>query len=147
MGYRCPVCGDPQADDVHLANHLAFTAMLRGGDHEAWLDDRVADWDRLGEEELSVRVTDHADETDYPQVFEDTTDADHDHTDSRATDLPDGVAVASETRADEEVREIIEEAREMTRERRADDDSDQSAERESAQGENQTEEESAQGED
>ena len=43
MGYACPVCDHPQADARHLANHLAFTALARGGDHEAWLDDAVAE--------------------------------------------------------------------------------------------------------
>ena len=38
MGYACPVCEDPQSDATHLANHLAFTAMLRGGEHGEWLD-------------------------------------------------------------------------------------------------------------
>ncbi|WP_167837400.1 DUF5810 domain-containing protein [Halosimplex halophilum] len=79
MGYACPACGDPQADAEHLANHLAFTAMLRGGDHEAWLDDRVDDWAELDPPELAERVVDHADEEEFPQVFEDTTGGGHDH--------------------------------------------------------------------
>ncbi|PSP70281.1 hypothetical protein BRC79_02495 [Halobacteriales archaeon QH_8_67_27] len=53
MGYACPVCDDPQADAEHLANHLAFTAMLRGDGHEAWLDDHVDDWADLAPEELA----------------------------------------------------------------------------------------------
>ena len=39
MGYACPVCEIPHQDATHLANHLAFTAMTHGDDHEAWLDD------------------------------------------------------------------------------------------------------------
>lgn len=78
MGYACPVCGDPQTDAEHLANHLAFTAMLRGGDHEAWLDDRVDDWAAMDPSELAERVVDHAEEAEFPQVFEDTTGG-HDH--------------------------------------------------------------------
>ncbi|QLH76161.1 hypothetical protein HZS55_02065 [Halosimplex rubrum] len=78
MGYACPVCGDPQTDAEHLANHLAFTAMLRGGDHEAWLDDRVDDWAEMDPPDLAERVVDHADEAEFPQVFEDTTGGDHD---------------------------------------------------------------------
>jgi hypothetical protein len=73
MGYACPVCGDPQADETHLANHLAFTALTRGGDHEDWLDERVPEWGDLGESQLGDLVADHADRTEYPQVFEDTT--------------------------------------------------------------------------
>jgi len=44
MGYACPVCESAQADAAHLANHLAFTAMLGDDEHEAWLDERVPDW-------------------------------------------------------------------------------------------------------
>ena len=73
MGYRCPVCGDPQADGVHLANHLAFTALVRDGDHESWLEDNVPDWEERGEEGLAAAVTDLAESAEYPQVFEDTT--------------------------------------------------------------------------
>ena len=92
MGYACPVCGDPQADARHLANHLAFTALARGGDHEQWLDDHVPDWEDHGEAWLSDRVVDHADEEEFPQVFEDTTDGGsggeriHDHEHGHAHD-------------------------------------------------------------
>ncbi|QPV61338.1 hypothetical protein I7X12_11210 [Halosimplex litoreum] len=78
MGYACPVCGDPQTDAEHLANHLAFTAMLRGGDHEAWLDDRIDGWAAMDPPELAEHVVDHAEEAEFPQVFEDTTGG-HDH--------------------------------------------------------------------
>lgn len=121
MGYSCPVCGDPQADGVHLANHLAITAMTRGGDHEQYLDEHVPDWQELGEEGLAAELAEAADETEYPQVFEDTTpdhSHDHDHSGDRTaqdsipfeTELPDG--------DDEEATEIVEEAMELTRERR-----------------------------
>jgi hypothetical protein len=169
MGYRCPVCGDPQADDVHLANHLAFTAMLRGGDHEAWLDDHVDDWEHLGEAELAARVTDNADETDYPQVFEDTTDdASHDrphaHDDGThdgnghaggdhavggragGSHAPDPETLSAPDVPADELREIIEEAREITRKRRAGDDSERSTDGESGREESQTDGESEQGE-
>lgn len=53
MEYACPVCGDPQVDRRHLANHLAFTALLRGGDHESWLDDRVPGWADRDEDALA----------------------------------------------------------------------------------------------
>ena len=79
MGYSCPVCGDPQADDEHLANHLAITAMIRGGDHEAFLDDHVPEWESMNESELGEQVVELAAEEEYPQVFEDTTGQDHAH--------------------------------------------------------------------
>jgi len=125
MGFSCPVCEDPQADGVHLANHLAITAMTRGGDHEAFLDEEVPNWQELGEEGLAERLRAVAEETEYPQVFEDTTGShDHEHggkspTDSvpYETDLPDGLS-------DEESGEIMEEAMELTRKRRESEDAD-----------------------
>ncbi|WP_276258656.1 DUF5810 domain-containing protein [Haloglomus litoreum] len=75
-GYACPVCEDPQADIGHLANHLAFTAMLRNEAHADWLDEHVPGWTDHEEAELSAALEDHTDrleERDYPQVFEDTT--------------------------------------------------------------------------
>jgi len=135
MGYRCPVCGDPQADDVHLANHLAFTALVRGGDHEVWLDDHVPDWGRRDEEGLAGEVTDLAESAEYPQVFEDTTgqsDRDHNHQHGQppgqgAGDIP--VDVGAVGKQDPEAaEEIMAEAREMTRERRTDGDEDGSEE-------------------
>jgi hypothetical protein len=72
MGYACPVCGDPQADAGHLANHLAFTAILGADDHEAWLEEHAPSWGEMGEAELAEAVVDHVEETEFPQVFEDT---------------------------------------------------------------------------
>jgi hypothetical protein len=131
MGYRCPVCGDPQADDVHLANHLAFTAMVRGGDHESWLDDNVPDWGDHDDEGLAEIVSDLAESAEYPQVFEDTTEvADHDdHTHNET--LPGGATPAEDPGLDDEAQDILSDAREMTRERRdgdegeADDETDE----------------------
>jgi len=79
MGYACPVCGDPQSDGEHLANHLAFTAMLGDADHEDWLDEHAPDWADTDPAELAGRVTDHANEREFPQVFEDTTGDGHGH--------------------------------------------------------------------
>ena len=45
MSYLCPVCAAPFGDAEPLADHIAVTAILHGGDHEAWLDDTVDDWD------------------------------------------------------------------------------------------------------
>jgi hypothetical protein len=79
-GYACPVCDDPQADAGHLANHLAFTAMLRDDGHGAWLDEHVPDWSDRGEADLAAELRERADdlleEREYPQVFEDTTGED-----------------------------------------------------------------------
>ena len=109
MGYACPVCSDPQADATHLANHLAFTALTGGADHEAWLDDTVGEWGQLGETELAELVVEHADEREFPQVFEESGTHDHDG------DLPSGAdrhrGAASMSDADAAV---LEEARELT---------------------------------
>ena len=78
MGFACPVCEIPQQDATHLANHLAFTAMVHGDEHEAWLDEHVDDWSAHGEAELAPKVAELAAEADYEQVFEDTAHA-HDH--------------------------------------------------------------------
>jgi hypothetical protein len=78
-GYACPVCDDPQADVGHLANHLAFTAMLRDDGHGDWLDEHVPGWNEYGEAELAAELgesTDLLEEREYPQVFEDTTEED-----------------------------------------------------------------------
>lgn len=66
------MCGDPQADAEHLANHLAFSALLGDGRHEAWLDEHAADWETAGPEELAGRVVEHADDVEFPRVFENT---------------------------------------------------------------------------
>ena len=74
MGYACPVCATPQRDGEHLAHHLAFTAMIHGDDHEAWLDEHAPGWQEQDPEGLASEVTPHAEETAYPEVFEDTTE-------------------------------------------------------------------------
>lgn len=144
MGYSCPVCGDPQADGVHLANHLAFTALVRGGEHEVYLDDHVPEWAEMDETELAAELTQEADETEYPQVFEDTTGRAHDHGESREHDhshggghghrhgqersqehtrrtdqgtLPDGFADTELTGDDVDTASILQEAKELTRKR------------------------------
>ncbi|MFW6000669.1 MAG: DUF5810 domain-containing protein [Halorubrum sp.] len=138
MGYACPVCETPQRDGEHLAHHLAFTAMLHGGDHESWLDERVADWSDREPTELAAEVTPHAAEAEYEDVFEDTVPrgrpdvgmgsgghgAGHDHADhaDHTHDSPTHVGVPdSESLDDPAVAEALREAREMTREAGADD--------------------------
>ena len=75
MGYACPVCDAPQADGEHLANHLAFTAMLHEDDaHADFLDAHVDAWAEKKPPELAAELIHHADRTDYEAVFEDTTE-------------------------------------------------------------------------
>jgi hypothetical protein len=130
MGYACPVCSDPQADGEHLANHLAFTAMLGDDDHESWLDSHVSDWGEMDPETLAGHVTDHADEEEFPQLFEDTTDGhEHDHGHAQqehshshgqggsagqppVAEMPDAEDLGPEAQ------KALAEAREMTRQRR-----------------------------
>ncbi|MFC6904808.1 DUF5810 domain-containing protein [Halalkalicoccus tibetensis] len=73
MGYACPVCEIPQQDETHLANHLAFSAMLGREGHEEWLDEHVPDWEGMGPEELGERAAAFATEEEFETVFEDTT--------------------------------------------------------------------------
>jgi hypothetical protein len=127
MGYACPVCETPHPDAEHLANHLAFTAMLGDDDHEAWLDDHAPGWREEGEDELAERVEEYAKEVGFPQVFDDTT-PDHDHSDEpRGGDLFEdeleranahgrgSMASGAGTGAlDGDARQILQEAREMT---------------------------------
>jgi hypothetical protein len=132
MGYSCPVCGDPQADAGHLANHLAFTALTRGGDHEDWLDEHVPDWESMDEEGLAPEVTDLAERVEYPQVFEDTAEQHGDHSDRQhghGGGVPEGVDMADLPDEDElsaEAADAIERARELTRERHESDADDES---------------------
>ncbi|WP_101294073.1 DUF5810 domain-containing protein [Halegenticoccus soli] len=119
MGYACPVCDVPQRDGKHLANHLAFTAMLRHEDHEAWLDERVPGWHELSPPELAAEVTEFATETEFEEVFEDTVEG-HDHAHGRGEFDADPSAFASgglreSAPLDAEARRVISEAQELTR--------------------------------
>ncbi|MBX0322860.1 hypothetical protein EGH21_07430 [Halomicroarcula sp. F13] len=133
MGYACPVCGDPQSDAGHLANHLAFTALTGGDDHETWLDDTVDDWGQMGESELAEAVVDHAEETEFPQVFEESglDDHDHDHGDGHdrapTSDLPPGADSQRGRSMSDDDREVLAEARDLTREM-LDDEADDASE-------------------
>lgn len=133
MGYACPVCDVPQRDGVHLADHLALTAMVHGDEHEAWLDEHAPGWDEESREGLADRVTEHATETEFDEVFEDTVhDGDgHDHDDPASErggalfadeyaeqTVPGGMGggrrVDGESTLDEETAAIIREAEELT---------------------------------
>lgn len=133
MGYACPVCEVPQRDGEHLAHHLAFTAMLHGGDHEDWLEEHAPGWSDRKPEELAAEVTEYAATAEYHEVFEDTV---HGHERGRPDvgELPDrghghdhgpgrnggaDAGVASAPAPDSEARAAIEEARELTRRMRS----------------------------
>ncbi|MFC5134440.1 MULTISPECIES: DUF5810 domain-containing protein [Haloferacaceae] len=141
MGYACPVCATPQRDGEHLAHHLAFTAMLHGDDHEAWLDDHAPDWQTADPGELAEDVVDHADPAEYHEVFEDTTDRGrpnldagmgggrgqgarghshghdhaHDHGPGHGHDAHGDAAASGSDPTDPETAAALEEARELTR--------------------------------
>ena len=122
MGYACPVCGDPQADGEHLANHLAFTAMLGDDDHEAWLDDHAPEWADSDPAALAATVTDRAEEREFPRVFADTTGRDHSGRGPGApADAAPGGMVDPADLADDDTEpsDVLAEARELTRQRRA----------------------------
>ncbi len=140
MGYACPVCSDPQADAGHLANHLAFTAILGDSDHETWLDELAPEWSEMGERELASIVSESVEETDFPQLFDDTAggldaesdeslskrsgalfdegEHDHDHTRGHGRGYGSGPgrrAIDTSGAMDEEAEAVLEEARELTR--------------------------------
>lgn len=132
MGYSCPVCETPQHDSEHLANHLAMTAMLHENDHEAWLDDHVEGWAELTPPELGQRVVDAAEEVDYDEaaveaaeIPEDRRGEPSEHQHDHGQGAPPQSPVPGEEPTvqsvtddlDMETEAILEEAREMTRER------------------------------
>jgi hypothetical protein len=131
MGYACPVCETPQQDAEHLANHLAFTAMIHGDDHESWLDERVPDWSDRSPDELAPAVVEYVPETEYDAVFEDTAEdghggdaVAHDHEHEHARDHARDIAGRGRSHTshggsgddlDPETREVLAEARDLTR--------------------------------
>jgi hypothetical protein len=108
MGYECPVCATEEADGEHLANHLGFTALVRGGDHEAWLDEHVPDWADRDPDGLASDVTDYATETETEPSSEP-----HDH-DAPAVERTEGADLSGEAA------EILAEAEELTRQMHGD---------------------------
>jgi len=113
MGYACPVCGTPEVDGRHLANHVAFTALTGDSAHEEWLDERVPEWGDLGEDELAERVVPHADASDVADVFDDGGGHDHDHGTGGRPDV--GTSTPPAPDLDEETADVLAEAREYTR--------------------------------
>jgi len=158
MGYACPVCEVPQRDAEHLANHLAFTAMLHGDAHETWLDEHAPGWADGSPDDLGDRVVEFASEAAYDEAFEDTVHA-HDHGErahrhrpaaGEGADAQPGVGRGGDPAIDpgaaarrggsapaDETRAVLREARELTRRMRAGDDGDD-GERETAGGETET---------
>ena len=143
MGYACPVCEAPQADGEHLANHLAFTAMLGREDHEAWLDEHAPGWEESNPDDLAEEVVDSVPETEFPQIFDDTT---HDHQHDRGgrqhgaapDETPFEQELARQTRGagrgdlSAQAQDVMAEAREMTEQML--DDEDAEAESDDANG-------------
>jgi len=134
MGYACPVCETPQADAEHLANHLAFTAMLGRDDHEAWLDDHAPGWDGDDPETLGERVVEYADEAEYHEVFEES--GTHDHGRGSFEDELErqvggrgagGRGTAGRGDLSGDARDILAEAREMTERMHDDRDTEDTA--------------------
>lgn len=115
MGYACPVCDVPQRDGKHLANHLAFTALLRHEDHEAWLNDHVDDWSDMNAPELADHVVEHAEERDFESVFEDTADGhDHAHHEHAGHGGQGSPAIRQDGNLDGEAQQVLREAQELT---------------------------------
>jgi hypothetical protein len=109
MGYECPVCDAEEADGEHLANHLAFTALVRGGDHEDFLDEHVPDWEQRDPESLAPDVTPHATETDAEPVTEPHGHQGHGHD----HDVP-AVERTGQTDLSGDDASILEDAQELT---------------------------------
>jgi hypothetical protein len=113
MGYACPVCAEPQVDAEHLANHLAFTAILRGRDHELWLDEQVENWGDMEPAELAEAVVEDAEEIEIEGVEETA------HAETRPEVARDRGGMAGQQtpsdRLSAEDQAVLEEARELTR--------------------------------
>ncbi len=129
MGFACPVCETPQSDGEHLANHLAFAAILGDDDHETWLDEHAPGWNEQGPDELAPRVTKHAPEEEYPQVFEDTVPdhqhgQDHQHGHGFETELQQAGGYGRDAAMGSDAQSILNEARQMT-ERMLDESADE----------------------
>ena len=136
MSYLCPVCTAPFGGGKPLADHLAVTAILHGGDHETWLNDTVADWASLSRADLGERVVDHAETADDHDHIGEHSHSDHEHSHSDpepASGLPNGIDAAGSRReaggntaVDADAQAIIDEARELTREMQGEDEQQES---------------------
>lgn len=64
MGLACPVCESPESDALHLAHHMAMTAIMGDADHERFLDEHVPTWEESSPDRLGSTLADLAEETD-----------------------------------------------------------------------------------
>ena len=129
MGYACPVCGAEQPDGEHLANHVAFTAMLRSDDHEDWLDDHVPDWPDRNPDTLAPDITPHAPETETEVVTDDGA-----HPRGLDGEVADHGGYGRDTLSGDQ-QAVLDEARDLTRQMYGlDEDEESSAEREDRDG-------------
>lgn len=114
MTVECPVCDGPHPDGVHLANHLAFTAIGGERDHEAWLDEHVPDWGSMDPTTLGRRLVEG---TDHPVGAGD--DGSEDLHDQSGTVEPRGSEPASPIHgvgaAEAVAGDVLEEARALSR--------------------------------
>jgi hypothetical protein len=110
MAYVCPVCDAVEADAEHLANHLAVTASLHGGDHAAWLEEHAPDWPNRSPSELGATAVEHARE----RVLDDESTA-HDHDREAKPDVRNARSgQGAGRRLDAETKQVLREARELT---------------------------------
>lgn len=116
MGYACPVCDAPQVDDAHLANHVAFTAMIHEAEHATWLDEHVDGWADMGPEELGPLVAEHAE-----SVAIDAPEEDRRQSAQRSPPFGGEIDESDLSSAD---RAVLEEARDLTRTMYEDDDAE-----------------------
>ena len=129
MGYACPVCGAEEADGEHLANHVAFTAMLRSDEHEDWLDDHVPDWSDRNPETLAPDITPHAPETETEVVTDEGA-----HPRGLDGEVADHGGYGRDTLSGDQ-QAVLDEARDLTRQMYGlDEDEESSAEREDRDG-------------
>lgn len=110
MGLACPVCDVPHTDVEHLADHLAVTAMVRRGDHAAWLDEHAPDWSAMTRADLGSVVGDYAAEVDSVDLHEEVDSHDHEHV--RGQPPASGLDAGGDL--DAEARAMLDEARRMT---------------------------------
>lgn len=115
MAYVCPVCEEPQVDATHLANHLAFTAMLHEGDHEDWLDSNASGWAEGDDEALAATLRETLESVEHP--IDDTESHDHGADPAVATEAMRDRGPAT---LDEEAQAMLTEAQELTREMQGD---------------------------
>lgn len=127
MAFRCPVCASLEVDGEHLANHLAFTAVIRGDDHEGWLDEHVSGWSEMGPGELAPLVVEAVPAVDVPEVDAEDADGGGGHAHEGGGRLEEALArqgshrgpgsTSSQGRGDlsEEAAGVMAEAREMTK--------------------------------